>query len=198
MEEVTQRLKQQIDFIIEIDRMKHIYRQNLVIDGSRRENDAEHSWHLALMAMIMHEYASEEVNVNKVIKMVLAHDLVEIYAGDTFCYDAKAGQDKEKREQEAAKKLFSMLPADQGEELRNLWIEFESRKTAEAKFAACLDRLQPLLNNYHTQGGTWVEHDVTSDQVYKRMEAIEEASPVLGKYAKAVIEDSIKQGILKR
>lgn len=198
MEEVTKRLEQQLKFVIEIDRMKHIYRQNFVINGSRRENDAEHSWHLALMAMIMHEYTVEEVDVNKVIKMVLVHDLVEIYAGDTFCYDTRAGEDKEKREQEAAQRLFGILPSDQGEELRSLWIEFEARETAEAKFAACLDRLQPLINNYHTQGGTWVKHDVTSDQVYKRIEAIEEASPVLGKYARMIIEDSIKQGILKR
>ncbi|HHU61114.1 MAG TPA: HD domain-containing protein [Natronincola sp.] len=198
MEEVAERLERQIRFIIEIDQMKHILRRNLVIDGSRRENDAEHSWHLALMAMILSEYAEEEVELSKVIKMVLMHDLVEVYAGDTFCYDAEGGKDKEEREKLAAEKLFSILPCDQGEELKLLWFEFEERKTPEAKFAACLDRLQPLLNNYHTNGGTWVEYDVSSEQVYKRMEAIEDASTVLGEYARKIIEDSIRKGILKR
>lgn len=198
MESTLKRLEQQIGFILEIDKLKHIYRQNLVVDGSRRENDVEHSWHLAVMALLLYEYAAESIDVNKVIKMVLFHDLVEIDAGDTFCYDAQAGLDKEERETKAAERLYGLLPSDQAEELLELWQEFEAKKTPEAKFAACLDRLQPLLNNYHTEGGTWRMHDVASSQVKKRMEAVGESSPILGDFVGTIIEDAIAQGILKR
>lgn len=193
----TERLQQQIQFIIEIDKLKQIYRQNLLIDGSRRENDVEHSWHLAVMAMVLQEYSAEPVDLTKVLKMVLLHDLVEIDAGDTFCYDPEANLDKAQREEAAADRIYGLLPADQRDEYRALWEEFEEGRTAEAKFAACLDRLQPLIHNYRTNGGTWMMHQVTSEQVKKRMEPVKEASSILGKYVQWIIEDSIAQGTLK-
>ncbi len=198
MEQVAERLQQQISFILEIDRLKQIYRQNLILDGSRRENDAEHSWHLAMMAMILQEYAAEPVELTRVLQMVLLHDVVEIDAGDTFCYDPQAGLDKHEREQRAAERLFRLLPPDQGLELKNLWLEFEAGETPEAKFAVVLDRLQPLLNNYHTQGGTWRMHDVASTQVRKRMAPIGANAPILGDYVENILEDAIARGILKK
>ena len=191
------RLKQQIDFLMEIDKLKHVYRQNLVANGSRRENDVEHSWHLGVMAVILQEYAAEPVDMAKVMKMVLLHDLVEIDAGDTFAYDPEAGLDKEERETAAADRLYGMLPSDQGQELRTLWDEFEARETPEAKFAACLDRLQPLLNNDHTAGGTWQTHGVSSGQVRKRMEPVGEGAPCLGDLVERLIQEAIAQGILQ-
>ena len=192
------RLEKQIQFVMEIDKLKHIYRQNLVAAGSRRENDVEHSWHLAVMALLLQEYTVEPVDVLKVIQMVLLHDLVEIDAGDTFAYDPEAGLDKEERERLAADRLYSLLPDDQGCELRALWDEFEAGESPEARFAACLDRLQPLLNNYHTQGGTWRMHDVSSAQVRKRMEPVGESAPVLGELVETLIESAIEQGILRK
>lgn len=194
---MSSRLQQQIEFIMEIDKLKHIYRQNLVADGSRRENDVEHSWHLAVMAILLQEYASEPVDLTKVMKMVLLHDLVEIDAGDTFCYDPEAGLDKREREEKAADRLYSLLPEDQGRELRELWEEFEAKATPEAKFAACLDRLQPFLNNYHTEGGTWREHNVPASQVRTRMAAVGESAPELGTLVDKLLEEAIDQGILK-
>lgn len=191
------RLTQQIDFLMEIDKLKHIYRQNLVADGSRRENDVEHSWHLAVMAVILQEYSALPVDLTKVIKMVLLHDLVEIDAGDTFAYDLAAGFDKEEREAAAAERLYGLLPPDQAGELRALWDEFEARETPEARFAACLDRMQPLLNNYHTEGGTWRTHHVSSSQVRKRMEPVGESSPRLGELVEQLIQHSIDLGILE-
>ncbi|HBG00397.1 MAG TPA: phosphohydrolase, partial [Firmicutes bacterium] len=132
---MLKRLEQQINFVMEIDKLKHIYRQNLVADGSRRENDVEHSWHLAVMAVILKEYSAQTVDLSRVMKMVLLHDLVEIDAGDTFAYDAEAGLDKEEREKAAADRLYGLLPPDQEEELRALWDEFEARESPEAKFA---------------------------------------------------------------
>lgn len=193
----TKRLEQQIQFVMEIDKLKQVYRQNLLMDGSRRENDVEHSWHIAVMAMILQEYSAEPVDLTKVLKMVLLHDLVEIYAGDTFCYDPEANLDKAQREESAARRIYSLLPPDQRDEYRALWEEFEDGRTPEAKFAICLDRLQPFIHNYKTHGGTWRMHDVTSEQVKKRMEPVKEASSVLGEYVQWIIEDSIAKGILK-
>lgn len=194
----NERLKKQIEFIVEIDKIKKIYRQTLLMDGSRNENDAEHSWHLALMAMVLSEYSPSKLDLCKVIKMLLIHDLVEIDAGDTFCYDEKANEDKEEREQKAAERIFGLLPSDQEKEFRALWEEFEERKTPEARFAASIDRMQPLLCNYYTNGHTWVKYDVKYDKVVKRMEPIEEGAPVLWKYILEVLEDSIQNGYLKR
>ncbi|MHB1315159.1 MAG: HD domain-containing protein [Christensenellales bacterium] len=194
---IPMRTQQQIHFLIEIDRMKNILRHTLLIDGSRRENDAEHSWHLALMALILFEYApAETIDVCKVIKMALVHDLVEVYAGDTFAYDENANLDKDLREAEAAGRLFSLLPSDQCLELRGLWEEFDAEETLEAIFAASLDRLQPLIHNYLTKGHTWKEGDINKAKVLKRMDMIKRGAPALWCFVEAILQDSIQKGYL--
>lgn len=194
-----ERMLRQMEFIIEIEKLKQIYRQNVVIGTKRNENDAEHSWHLAIMAMVLSEYAEDkELDLLRVIKMLIVHDLVEIDAGDTFCYDEKAKEDKWQREERAAQRLFNILPTDQAEEIMALWKEFEERETAEARFAACMDRLQPLLLNYNTHGHTWQRNEVTSDKVLKRNEVLRDAAPELWEYAKEIIEDAVRKGILKK
>jgi putative hydrolase of HD superfamily len=193
------RFAKQIEFLVEIDKLKTVLRRTLLIDKSRRENDAEHSWHLAMMAMILREYAgSSDINMLRVLKMALVHDLIEIYAGDTFAYDAQGNMDKEAREKASADRLFSMLPDDQGLELRALWEEFDAMETPDSMFAAALDRLQPLIHNYHTEGHTWKIGPVTSDMVYKRMEPIRKGMPEVWSYVEHIIEDSINKGYLLR
>ena len=193
------RLAQQIGFITEIDKLKRIFRQNVVIGTERNENDAEHSWHLAMMAILFHEYAArKEIDLLQVIKMVVVHDLVEIDAGDTFCFDEKGYEDKEERELKAASRLFAMLPEDQAQEVMGLWREFEELGTAEARFAACLDRLQPLILNHNTEGYAWRQPGVTSEKVLKRNHLLEENAPELWEYAKGVVEDAIRKGYLKK
>lgn len=194
----TGRLEQQIAFLVEIDKLKQVFRQTVLMDSSRNENDAEHSWHLGMLAILLKEYAAEPVDLEKILKMVLIHDLVEIDAGDTFCYDVHANQDKAQRETKAADRIFGLLPEDQGRELRTLWEEFERRESGEARFAAALDRLQPLIHNYYTQGHTWKKGNVTSGQVIARNEKIQDGAPVLWEYTRGIIEDAIGQGILKR
>lgn len=194
-----ERLLKQIEFITEIDKLKQIYRQNVVIGTSRNENDAEHSWHLAIMAILLSEYVEDEkLDLLRVIKMLIIHDLVEIDAGDTFCYDEKAKEDKAQREEKAAERLFNILPSDQAGEIMDLWKEFEEKETLEARFAACMDRLQPLILNYNTQGHTWQKPGVTSQKVLKRNEPLKETTPDLWEYAKEIIEDSVEKGILKK
>ena len=193
---IKDKLKRDIDFIIELDKMKSILRQNSLIDGSRKENDAEHSWHIAVMAMVLHEYSNLPIDLCKVIKMLLIHDLVEIYAGDTFCYDEEGNETKEERELKAAEKLFNMLDEDKGKELRSLWAEFEERKTNEAIFAAAMDRLQPLFSNYYNEGGTWKKFNVNKEAVYKRIEPIKEASDEIWKLVTNMIEDAIRKGYI--
>ncbi|CAN5278906.1 HD domain-containing protein [soil metagenome] len=185
----TERLSRQLDFIVELDKLKRILRQTLVIGGSRQENSAEHSWHLAVMAVLLSEHAREAVDVQRVVKMLLIHDVVEIDAGDTFCYDAAASIGKEERERRAAERLFGLLPGEQAQEFRDLWEEFEARETADAQFANALDRLQGLLQNYHNNGGTWRLHQVSREQVLKRMDPIRDASPELWTYVLQVIEE---------
>lgn len=193
------RLKKQMEFIVEIDKLKYIFRQSALISDGRKENSAEHSWHLGLMAMFLSEYIKDgNVDLLKVIKMVLIHDIVEIDAGDTFAYDEHGYQDKEEREIQAAQRIFNLLPSDQADEIWKLWREFEERRTPEARYAASLDRLQPLLLNYFTQGHTWRMPGVTSEKVYERMAPIRENTPVLWEYAVEIIEDSIAKGYLKR
>jgi putative hydrolases of HD superfamily len=192
-----QRLLKQIEFIVEIDKVKQILRQNLVISTRKNENDAEHSWHMAVMAMVLSEYAADEVNLLRVIKMVLIHDLVEIDAGDTFCYDEAANLDKEQREKRAAERIFNLLPSDQAQEIWELWREFEELNTPEARFAACLDRLQPLILNYHTNGHTWQKPGVTKEKVLQRNLVAKENAPLLWEYINEIIDDSIKAGFLK-
>ncbi len=193
----AQRLDQQLQFIIEIDRLKGILRQTLLIDQSRRENSAEHSWHIALMATLLAEYAPEPVDVLRVIKMLLIHDLVEIDAGDTFCYDEQGNQDKEDREVKAADRLFGLLPADQERELRGLWDEFELRQTPEARFAAALDRIQPFLHNQQTQGGTWRQHGISRSQVMQRMAPVKDGMPALWHWLEDAIAQCVEAGYLK-
>ena len=194
---LPERTQKQMQFLIEIDRMKNIFRHTLLTDGSRQENDAEHSWHLAILAMILAEYAPDDKIDNcHVIKMVLVHDLVEVYAGDTFAYDEKGNTDKEQRERAAAEKLFSLLPPEQGREIHDLWEEFDAEKTTEAMFAASLDRIQPLIHNYLTKGHTWQEGDITKAKVLKRMDIIQRGAPLLWGFVEAILEDSIQKGYL--
>jgi len=191
------RLTQQIQFIIEIDQLKQVLRQTLLNDGSRRENSAEHSWHLAMMVIVLAEYGPQGVDLLNAIKMVLIHDLVEIDAGDTFCYDVQGNESKAQREAQAALRLFGLLPADQASELRSLWEEFEAQQTPTAKFAAALDRIQPLLHNQQNRGGTWLIHGITRDQVMKRMAPVETGAPELWLFVQQVIEDCVAAGYLK-
>ncbi|MBF2048791.1 MAG: HD domain-containing protein [Leptolyngbya sp. IPPAS B-1204] len=190
------RLTQQVQFVLEIDRLKQILRQTLLTDGSRRENSAEHSWHIAIMAFVLAEYAPTGTDLLKAIKMLLIHDLVEIDAGDTFCYDVQGHLDKTERENQAAERIFGLLPPDQAKELHQLWQEFEAQQTATAKFAAALDRLQPVLHNQQTQGGTWRLHQITRDQVMTRIAPIETGAPQLWTFIQQVIEDCVAAGYL--
>jgi putative hydrolases of HD superfamily len=196
MEATMQRLDQQLQFVIEIDKLKQVLRQTAILGGERRENSAEHSWHLGVMALTLAEYAGEAVDILRVVRMLLVHDLVEIDAGDTFCYDAQANLSKAAREQAAAARIFGLLPADQGRELHALWEEFEAGETAEAHFANALDRLQPLLHNYHNQGGTWRAHGITRDAVLRRMAPIQEGAPMLWPYVLTVVEASCVAGYI--
>lgn len=192
-----QRLAQQLQFILEIDRLKHILRQTLLTDGSRQENSAEHSWHIAIMAMVFAEYAPPGVDMMCAIKMLLIHDLVEIDAGDTFCYDTHANHNKADREAQAATRLFGLLPADQGTELRQLWDEFEAQETVTAHFAAALDRIQPFLHNRTTQGGTWKQHGIARHQVMHRMKPVSVGAPDLWEFVQAAIDECVAMGYLR-
>lgn len=191
------RLDKQIKFIIEADKLKNVQRQTLLIDKSRRETVPEHSWHIALMAMVLKEYADEKVNIDRVIKMLLVHDLVEIYAGDTFAYDKAGNAGKKEREIEAADRLFSMIDKDQAEEFRTLWEELDKMQTPDAVFAASLDRLQPFLNNCLTEGHTWGLGNVTSDMVYERLGVIKEGIPQLWEFAENLIKECVRKQYLK-
>ena len=188
-----ERLQKQMEFILEVDKVKQIVRQTYLTDGSRKENDAEHSWHLALMAVLLKEYANEEVNLEKVIPMVLIHDLVEIDAGDTYADRAGLATQRD-RETKAADRIFGMLPEDQGRRFRNLWEEFEAYETAEAKFAHVLDNCQPLILNDASGGKSWKEHTVHKSQIYKRNEHTAEGSREIWEYMKQLIDKHIQLG----
>jgi putative hydrolase of HD superfamily len=192
------RFQKQLNFIIEIDKLKQVYRQTFLTDGSRKENDAEHSWHLALMGILLSEHAlHKDLNILRVLKMVLIHDLVEIDAGDTYCYSRERVHKEEfVKEQKAAKRLFGLLPADQAQEFMELWTEFEQRQTPEACFAAALDRFQPLLHNYITEGKSWQEHGITSEQVIARNKYIGEGSALLWDYARKMIQKAEEKRFL--
>ena len=192
-----QRLEAQIQFILEIDKLKTVLRQSSIISEDRRENSAEHSWHLAVMAILLAEHAAEPVDLYRVIKMVLIHDLVEIDAGDTFCYDEQGNLNKAEREQACADRILAVLPQDQASELRTLWEEFEARDTADSRFAAALDRLQPMLLNYHTEGAAWRRHGISMEQVQKRNSPMGEGAPALWQYAKVFIADAVEKGYLR-
>ena len=186
--------EKQMAFIMELDKIKKITRQTYLSDGSRKENDAEHSWHLALMAVLLKEYANEEVDLAKVIPMVLLHDLVEIDAGDTYAYDQAGLATQRVRETKAADRIFGMLPEDQGTKFRNLWEEFEAYETAEAKFAHVLDNCQPLLLNDASGGKSWKEHTVHKSQIYKRNEHTAEGSREIWEYMQQLIDKHIQLG----
>lgn len=193
-----ERLKKQIDFIVEVDKLKTIYRQSIITDKTRHENDAEHSWHLALMAFLLAEYAEQKLDLLKVIKMVLIHDIVEIDAGDTYCYDEKARLGKKEREEECANRIFSLLPEEQAREMFDLWEEFELMETPEAKYAAALDRLQPVLLNYMTEGKSWKDHGITVSQVLERNSRISDSSGKLWDFVKGLLDDAVSKGYLKK
>lgn len=190
------RLEQQMNFIIEVDKLKTIIRQNYLSDGSRKEDDADHSWHLALMCVILGEYSNEKIDILKTMKMVLIHDLVEIDAGDTYAYDPEANVTKRDRELSAAERIFNLLPEDQAHEIRSLWDEFEEGTTPEAKFAAVLDKIQPVLLNSASGGKSWKEHQVRMSQIMKRSEAVPEGSRILWEYELEIIKRNIEKGIL--
>lgn len=190
------RLAQQVAFITEIDKLKKIQRQTILLDRSRRENDAEHSWHLAMMVILLAEHSNQPIDCLKVLKMVLIHDLVEIDAGDTYAYDDAGHHDKAERERAAADRIFAILPSDQATELRQLWDEFEEQNTADARFANAVDRMQPLLHNCLTQGQTWQQNSVTRSQVIKRCQPMEDGSSVLWDYMLEQIDQSVAAGHL--
>ena len=191
------RLARQIGFVVELDKLKGVLRQTILIDRSRQENDAEHSWHIAMMVLVLDEYAGPEVDRLRVLKMLLIHDIVEIDAGDTFLYDTVAVAGQAAREQAAAVRLFGLLPADQGAALRALWQEFEDGASADARFAKALDRLQPILHNLYTDGEMWRRNGVSGADVLARNRVIERGAPALWAYAEALIRDAIAKGWLK-
>jgi len=192
------RLQKQLNLLIELDQLKSVLRRTRVKSAEKRlENSAEHSWHVALMAILLEEHANEPVNIARVVKMLLLHDIVEIDAGDTFVYDTVASEQQEEKELEAAHRLFGMLPEEQGKELLDTWLEFESAASADAKFAKALDRLIPMLLNFHNQGQSWVEHGVSRTQALTINKKIENGSTVLWDKAQQVIEDAVQNGWLK-
>lgn len=193
-----ERLNKQLELLMELDQLKSVLRRTRVKSADKRlENSAEHSWHVALMALLMEEHANEPVNIARVVKMLLIHDVVEIDAGDTFVYDTAASEQQAAKELEAANRLFGMLPEDQGKELLELWLEFESAQTADAKFGKALDRIIPMLLNYHNQGQSWKEHGVSRTQALTVNQKIEFGSQALWEKAQQIIEEATENGWLK-
>jgi len=186
------RLRRQLEFITEVDRLKTVLRRTTILDRSRQENSAEHSWHVALMVLVLAEHGAP-----KGIDLSLVHDLVEVDAGDTFCYDAAAMAGKALRESKAADRIFGLLPPDQGDELRAAWEEFEAKATPEARLAAALDRLQPVLHNLGTEGHAWREHGISREQVLSTNRIIGEVAPVIWEYVKERIDDATERGWLR-
>ena len=211
----NERLKKQLEFLLTLDKLKNVYRQTYILcddlpQGSkefddnfkekkplpRRENDAEHSFSLAIAAAVLVEYSNEPVEISKVMKMVLVHDAVEIYAGDTYCYDDEGAKTKEAREKAAAEKIFGTLPEEQAAEYRALWDEFERNDTPEARFSNAMDRIQPLLLNYSREGYSWKEHGVNSSQVRRRFDKVKDGSAELGKMVDNLLDKAIENGFL--
>lgn len=191
---MSNRLEQQLNFIVEVDKAKEIFRRTILSTSERFENDAEHSWHLALMVPILKEYIKEDIDTEKVINMVIIHDLVEIDAGDTYCYDIKGYETKSERETKAANRIFNILPKDQADKIYSLWLEFEEMKTIESKYAATLDRLQPLLLNKSTNFKTWKKNKTTKSMVLARMNIVKDTSEELYN----IIINIINEGISKK
>lgn len=190
----SERLQDQINFILSADQLKSVERMSNLLESGRAENTAEHSWHVALMAVVMSEHADLPVDLARVLQLLLVHDLVEIHAGDTYVYDDTAILDQEAREQEAAEEIFGLLPEDQSRELKGFWQEFEARLTPEARFAGAMDRLMPLLHSYHEKGKTWREQGITPDQVIERVKPIQEGSEELWEFAKGLIDRAVREG----
>lgn len=191
------RLEQQMNFIMEVDKLKNIVRQNYLSDASRKEDDADHSWHLALMCALLSEYSNEKIDVMKTMIMVLIHDVVEIDAGDTYAYDVEMNTSKIERELAAADRIFKLLPEDQAKQMRELWDEFEEGATPEAKFAATLDRVQPFLLNAASDGKSWKEHGVSFSQVMKRNDVTPDGSLALWEYQYELMKQQVKIGNLQ-
>jgi putative hydrolase of HD superfamily len=193
----SERFKRQIEFILEADKLKNVSRRTVLLDRSRQENSAEHSWHIALILLVLFEYADEDdLDLLQIVKLLLAHDLVEIDADDTYCYDENGGRTQKMRETKAADRIFSILPADQAAAFRSLWDEYEDRNTPESKFANALDRLQPFLHNYFTRGHTWKKHGIRKEQVMARMQPVDDGSHLLWDYISGLIGDAVKKGYL--
>ena len=191
------RMRKQIEFALLMDKQKNIFRQNHIADNSRRENDAEHAWHMAVMAYLFREYANEDIDISKVILMCLIHDIVEIEAGDTYAYDEEAKKSQREREDIAKKHIFGMLPSDQGRELEALFDEFGAQKTAEARFAKAMDNLQPVLLHEANGGEDWKEHEVTKEQIMRRQEKTRRGSEELFEVIKDIIDKHIAEGNIK-
>lgn len=196
--QMDERLKKQLDFILEIDKEKNILRQTHLSGHGRRENDAEHAWHMAIMAYLLREYSNEPVDIAKVMIMCLIHDVVEIDAGDTYAYDAEGLKTQKAREEAAKERIYSLLPDDQKQDLQALFDEFEERKTPEARFARALDNLQPLLLNNSNDGGDWREHQVTAEQVYGRQRRTAEGSAKLYEVTDQLIQENIAKGNIRK
>lgn len=194
---MDERLQKQLDFILEIDKEKNIFRQTHLSGHGRNENDAEHAWHMAIMAYLLQEYSNEKIDVARVMLMSLIHDVVEIDAGDTYAYDAEGLKTQKAREEAAKERLYSMLPEDQKADLTAIFDEFEERKTPEAKFARALDNLQPLLLNNSNDGGDWRNHDVTAEKVYERQSRTREGSEKLFEVTDKILKENIAKGNLK-
>jgi putative hydrolases of HD superfamily len=185
------RFRRQIEFILEVDRLKEVYRQSYLLHADRHENSAEHSWHLAIAALLLSEYANQPIDTSRVIRMALIHDLVEIDAGDTFIYDTTGNLEKTAKEEKAAERIFGLLPSDQRDAWRGLWNELEQRQTVEAKFANALDRLLPVLHNYFTNGRSWKEHGITREQVLEKNAVIAEGSETIWNLVETLIRDAL-------
>jgi putative hydrolases of HD superfamily len=191
------RLDAQLRFVTETSRLKGVLRQTTLAGLGRRENSAEHSWHIALMALALAEHAPAGTDIGRVVAMLLAHDLVEIDAGDLFVYADEAQQARQHQaERAAADRIFVLLPPDQAASLRGMWDEFEERQTKEARFARAIDRLQPMLENLRVGGGTWKEHHITADQVLAKVALVEDGSPELGRYARNMVAEAVRGGLL--
>lgn len=194
----TERFSKQIDFITEIDSLKHILRNTILLDSSRRENDVEHSWHMALAAMTLMEYSNfKSLDINKVVKMALIHDIVEIDAGDVFAYSNTSREEVKEKEKKAANRIFGLLPFEQSEEFRKIWDEYEEGLTAEAKFTQALDSFMPILHNYKTKGLQWQKLGVTAERVLERNKRIEKGSELLWDYIENIVKDAVEKGYLK-
>lgn len=194
---MNNRLHKQIDFIREIDKVKDIIRKSKRFESELYENDAEHSWHICMMALVLYEYSNrDDIDMLKVLKMLLVHDLCEIHAGDYIFYTEKQ-EEKEQKEKEGAEKIFGLLPDDQAKEFYSLWEEFEARVTPEAKYARVLDRLEPIMQNYYNDGKDWIKHKITSEMILEMNSIIKDGSEELWEYTKSLVKEIVEKGIIK-